>query len=197
MFDIGPLPSGQASRNFQISSLVPKHTYSQESQLKLKPKPGPHPSSPTLPPKAQTPKPRKKMYTHTLLASSLVLFTSALTIPAFTIPALNLPSLISIPALTVPGLTVRAPSTPPPMPIQRRATYDVICRADVFQNPEEDIPQVACMADAKCQGGDMAVPITDAQGAPMYQTQCFGCPTTELAGSIVNGCSYESMLEAK
>ncbi|EKD20068.1 uncharacterized protein L3040_002254 [Drepanopeziza brunnea f. sp. 'multigermtubi'] len=135
------------------------------------------------------------MYTHTLLASKLVLFTSALTIPAFTIPALNLPSLISIPALTVPGLTIRAPSPSPP--VQRRATYDVICRADVFQNPEEDIPQVACMADAKCQGGDMAEPVMDAQDALMYQTQCFGCPTTELAGSMVNGCSYESMLEAE
>ncbi|PVH76525.1 hypothetical protein DL98DRAFT_535588 [Cadophora sp. DSE1049] len=118
-----------------------------------------------------------------LLLSTVILLTATAT------TALNIPNLTS----TIARLTLtidRLTST-----IQRRATYDVTCHSGIFQNPDEDIAEVVCQAEARCQGGTQAVGSTDADGVVHFQAQCFGCPGVEEEGGITGGCVFESMLE--
>ncbi|CAL3971542.1 unnamed protein product [Diplocarpon coronariae] len=93
-------------------------------------------------------------------------------------------------ALTIPAANVERS-------LHRRATYDVLCRDGVFQNPDMDIPNVVCIAEAKCQGGNLAHEVQDANGATLYQTACYGCPVITSVGSMTNGCMFKDIVYAK
>lgn len=118
------------------------------------------------------------MHLHALFLSALLLLT---TTTAFSIPQLS----ANIARLTTSA--ERLTGT-----IQKRATYDVICRSGIFQNPDEDIAAVICQVDAKCQGGTESERTMDGNGVVYFQAQCFGCPSLE-EGTLTGGCAFESM----
>ncbi|KAK2623531.1 hypothetical protein QTJ16_007085 [Diplocarpon rosae] len=121
-----------------------------------------------------------------VLATMVFQFASALTIPA-----------LSISAELIGGDSPAGTTPTPERSLHRRATYDVLCRAGVFQNPDMDIAEVVCIAEARCQGGQDAVEVQDANGETMFQTACYGCPVITSVGGMTNGCMFKDVVHAK
>lgn len=92
---------------------------------------------------------------------------------------------------STPLFVSKIPSTS--LTTRQTATSDLIvqCKANVFQNPDDDITAVVCQADAHCEGGDdEALEVVDSEGRRFFEVGCFGCPASAKKAGITDGCVF-------